>query len=63
MCVTCDYTKFEEIDDETIGQSIGLGDLQIQCDKKHENYKIAIKDQKKSFYRIYYCPTCDRKLY
>lgn len=63
MCSTCDYIKFEVIDDETIGQSIGFGDLQIQCDKKHQNYKVAIKDQPKSFYKLYYCPTCGRKFY
>lgn len=63
MCPTCHHTKFKAIDEETIGQDLGLGDLQIQCDKKYENYKVAIKDQPKSGYKLYHCPTCGRRLY
>lgn len=63
MCSTCDWTKFEEIDDKTIGQDLGYGSLQIQCDKKHESFYFAVKDQPNSRFRTYHCPTCGQKFY
>ena len=62
-CEVCNWETFEEIDENTIGHGLGFGDLQIQCDKKHENYSIAICNQPKSGYRLYYCPTCGRRLF
>lgn len=63
MCCTCDTTTFEEIDDQTVGKTIGCGELQIQCDKKYENYYFAIKDRPNSKFRTYYCPTCGRRFF
>lgn len=62
MCSNCNYKLYEPIDEDTIGKSLGFGALQIQCNTKGENYKIAIKDDKKSAITIYRCPTCGNKL-
>lgn len=63
MCSNCDYTRYIQIDGNTIGKSIGLGKLEIRCDHSGNNYKIAIQGEDRSAINIYRCPTCGRKLY
>lgn len=70
MCSTCDYTKYEKITEEANGRtterlesSLGYGSLVIRCDTKGQNYSIAVKNEPKSEYRVYRCPTCGNKLF
>lgn len=63
MCSNCDYKRYEKIDEETLGKSLGFGHMEIHCDTKGKNYKIVIKDNRKNFINIYRCPWCGNKLY
>ena len=67
MCSTCKYkiyTRNETDPNNTyLEQSLGMGDLVIRCDVKGKNYKIAIKNEPKSAYTIYRCPTCGKFLW
>ena len=67
MCSTCNYKAYTKNvtnpDDLYLEQSLGMGGLIIRCDLKGRHYKIAIKDDAKSAFTIYRCPTCGKKLY
>ena len=67
MCSTCNYKNYAKNESDPsnifLEQSLGMGDLIIRCDLKGKNYKIAIKDDAKSAFTIYRCPTCGKKLY
>lgn len=62
MCSTCDYKNFEEVNGN-LEQSLGVGSLLIKCDLDGKNYKLAVKDEPKSEFTLYRCPTCGHKLY
>lgn len=61
MCSTCNYKNFEQVNGK-LEQQLGMGNLVIRCDLFGENYKLAVKDEHKSEFTIYRCPTCGCKL-
>lgn len=63
MCSTCDYRKYDVVDETTVRSSLGLGNLEIRCCPDGKNYKIAVQGDEKSTFTIYRCPTCGRKLF
>ena len=67
MCSTCNYKTYDRNEtnpkDIYLEQSLGMGSLMIRCDTKGKNYKLMIKDDAKSGFTIYRCPTCGKKLY
>ena len=62
MCSTCNYKSFENMDGK-LEHSLGTGSLVIRCDMNGKNYKLAVKNEPKSEYALYRCPTCGRKLF
>ena len=62
MCSTCNYKNFENTNGK-LEQSLGMGSLVIRCDMSGKNYKLAVKDEPKSEFVLYRCPTCGKKLY
>lgn len=62
MCSTCNYKGFEEVNGK-LEQLLGNGSLLIRCDIDGKNYKLAVKNEQKSEFILYRCPTCGRKLY
>lgn len=42
---------------------LGMGSLIICCDLNGKNYKLAVKNEPKSEFVLYNCPTCGKKLY
>ena len=62
MCSTCNYKDFEEVNGK-LEQLLGNGSLLIRCDIDGKNYKLAVKNEQKSEFILYRCPTCGRKLY
>lgn len=62
MCSTCDYEGFENKNGK-LEQALGMGSLIIRCDKNGKNYRLAVKDEPKSEFVLYWCPTCGCKLY
>lgn len=62
MCSTCNYKNFENVDGK-LEQSLGTGSLVIRCDMSGKNYKLAVKNEPKSEYALYRCPTCGSKLF
>ena len=62
MCSTCNYKNFENID-RKLEQNLGMGNLLIRCDMNGKNYRLAVKDEHKSEFVLYHCPTCGRKLF
>lgn len=62
MCVTCNYRWFEEVEGK-LEQQLGMGSLIIRCDLDGKSYKLAVKNEPKSEFVLYRCPTCGRKLY
>lgn len=62
MCSTCNYKTYEKIDGR-LQQKLGMGRLLICCDNNGRNYRLAVKDEQKSDFNLYRCPTCGRKLY
>lgn len=62
MCSTCNYKNFEEVNGK-LEQSLGMCSLLIRCDLDGKNYKLAVKDESKSEFTLYRCPTCGKKLY
>lgn len=67
MCSTCNYKTYDEIvlreGSTTLQHDIGEGSLVIRCDPGGQKYRIAVKTEWKSEYRIYRCPTCGRMLF
>lgn len=61
MCSTCNYKNFEEVDGK-LEQQLGMGSLIIRCDPDGKNYKLAVKDEPKSEFVLYRCPTCGGRL-
>ena len=61
MCSTCNYKNFKEIDGK-LEQQLGMGSLIIRCDLDGKNYKLAVKDEPKSEFVLYRCPTCGGRL-
>lgn len=62
MCSTCNYKNFERVENR-LEQSLGVGSLLIRCDLNGDNYKLAVKNESKSEFVLYRCPTCGCKLY
>ena len=62
MCSTCNDKSFEVVDGK-LEQLLGNGSLLIRCDIDGKNYKLAVKNEQKSEFILYRCPTCGRKLY
>lgn len=62
MCSTCDYKNYENRGGK-LEHNLGMGNLLIRCDIGGKNYKLAVKNEDKSEYVCYRCPTCGRKLY
>ena len=62
MCTTCNYKNFEEVNGK-LEQQLCMGNLLIRCDTNGKNYKLAVKDEQKSEFVLYRCPTCGKKLY
>ena len=68
MCVTCDYTTYEKIKvpvkdkfQEHLEQSLGYGSLVIRCDTNGKNYRLAVKNEQNSEFKLYACPTCTKR--
>lgn len=61
MCSTCDFKTYEKVDGK-LQQNLGMGSLLIRCDNDGKKYKLAVKDEDKSEFYLYSCPTCGRKL-
>lgn len=62
MCTTCNYKNYEEVNGK-LEQQLGIGNLVIRCDANGKNYKLAVKDEPRSEFVLYRCPTCGKKLY
>lgn len=62
MCSTCDHATYELVNGR-LQKPLGMGSLIISCDTKGMNYKLSVKDEPKSSFVIYRCPTCGRSLY
>ena len=65
MCSTCNFKNFEKVSadingrmTEKLEQSLGYGSLVIRCDPDGTNYSLAVKNEPKSEFRMYRCPTC-----
>lgn len=66
MCSTCNHTTYDKIGEkpnERLEQSLGFGSLLIRCDLDGKNYRLAVKDQWNSEFKLYACPTCQKKLW
>lgn len=70
MCSTCNYKTYEKVtiqsgdkSEEKLQQSLGMGSLMIRCDTNGTNYCLLVKDEPKSEFRLYSCPTCGKKLW
>ena len=70
MCSTCNYKNFEKVSIELNGRSVeklenslGYGSLVMRCDPNGKNYTLSVKDEPKSDFRIYRCPTCGHELF
>lgn len=69
MCSTCNYNYFNKIQTETNGrvvekleQSLGYGSLALRCSLDGKNYYLTVKNEPKSEFKCYRCPTCGRML-
>ena len=62
MCSTCNYKEYENVDGK-LQQNLGMGSLLIRCDVNGKNYRLTVKDEPKSEFVLYRCPTCGLKLY
>ena len=69
MCSTCNHKNFEKVslivNNRTVDrleQSLGYGSLVIRCNTDGRNYYLAVKDEPKSEFKLYGCPTCRRFL-
>lgn len=66
MCSVCDYRTFDHVmvnESEKLEQPLGMGSLVMRCDTDGKNYTLSVKDEPKSEYRLYWCPTCGHKLF
>ena len=66
MCSVCDYRTFDKVTvegSEKLEQPLGFGSLVMRCDLNGQNYTMAVKNEPKSDYRIYRCPTCGHQLF
>lgn len=70
MCTTCNFNLFEKVSVDVNGrtvekleQSLGYGSLVIRCDLTGKNYILSVKNEPKSEFRIYRCPTCGHELF
>ena len=66
MCNTCNHTTYEKVGekpDEKLEKELGFGSLLIRCDLDGKNYRLAIKNERNSEFKLYACPTCQRKLW
>lgn len=61
MCSVCNHKNFEEKDGK-LEKVLGMGSLLIRCDLNGKNYRLAVKDEPKSEYVLYNCPTCGKYL-
>lgn len=62
MCSTCNYKMYEK-NNGKLETKLGMGSLIICCDLNGKNYKLAVKNEPKSEFVLYNCPTCGKKLY
>ena len=62
MCTTCNYKNYIN-NNKKLEQQLGTGSLLIRCDEDGKNFKLAVKDEDRSEFVLYRCPTCGRKLY
>ena len=62
MCSTCNYKNFEDNGNGRLEQGLGNGSLLICCGYNGRNYKLAVKNEPKSEYVLYSCPTCGKRL-
>lgn len=70
MCSTCNHKNFEKVSIEMNGratgkleQGLGYGNLVIRCNLDGTNYVLAVKNEPKSEFRIYRCPTCGHEFF
>lgn len=63
MCSTCNYQNYEKAGPFVLERSLGFGSLVIRYYSETKEYKLAVKDEQKSEYHVYRCPTCGKKLY
>ena len=67
MCSTCNFKKYEKVEitagNVILQQNLGEGSLVIRCDPGGQKYRIAVKTEPRSEYRIYRCLTCGRQLF
>ncbi len=65
MCSTCNYRNYEIVKGERktyLESSLGYGSLVIRCDEDGTNYRLAVKNEPKSEFTLYACPTCRKAL-
>ena len=69
MCSTCNHKNFETVFIDVNGrvverleQSLGYGSLVLRCNTAGRNYYLAVKDEPKSEFKCYRCPTCGQML-
>lgn len=69
MCSTCNPEYFQRVTIEVNGrqverleQSLGYGSLAIRCNPEGKNYYLTVKNEPKSEFKCYRCPTCGRLL-
>ena len=73
MCSTCNYTMYDKVTElpekqtdkpkEWLEQSLGFGSLVIRCDTNGKNYRLAVKGERNSEFKLYSCPTCRKFLW
>ena len=63
MCSTCNYQNYESVSPFLLERSLGFGSLVIRYNTETHEYKLAVKDEQKSEFHVYRCPTCGKKLY
>ena len=63
MCKTCNYQNYEQVSPFILERSLGFGSLVMRYNVETKEYKLAVKEEQKSEFHVYRCPTCGNKLY
>ena len=73
MCSTCNHTTYNRITEppvkpndkpkEYLEQELGFGSLVIRCDVDGKNYRLAVKGEHNSEFKMYRCPTCGKEVW
>lgn len=64
MCSTCNHKTYTKVTEqkEWLEKGLGFGSLLIRCDPNGRNYRLAVKGEGNSEYKLYSCPSCGTRL-